>query len=394
MRLKGKTALIAGASRNIGKTIALTFAREGANVVPVASKMSDELQQVARECEAFGVQALPVAADVGNHGEVNRAAQLALERFVAGLLSLGVMTGAAAASGQDLPNKPIRIVTAEPGGGLDFASRVLAQGLSASMARNVIVENRPTGIIVGQIVSKATPDGTTMLVTGSSFWLAPYLHDNLPWDPVKDFSAITVAATTPNMIVAHPSVEASSVRELIDLAKARPGYLNYASGSIGSTPHLAPELFKNMTGVNIVRIPFKGSGPALVAVISGQVQVMFPTVPAGLPHVKAGRLKALAVASPQPSALIPRVPTVAATVAGYESQVMYGVFAPARTPEAIVRRLNQEIVRLVKTAEASERFLNAGVEVVGSSPEQLAAAMKSEMTRMGKLIRDAGIRIE
>ncbi len=307
----------------------------------------------------------------------------------------GVMLlGAGMTSGQDLPNKPIRIVTAEPGGGLDFASRVLAHGLSASMARNVIVENRPTGIIVGQVVSKATPDGTTILLTGSSFWLAPYLHDNLPWDPVKDFSAITVAASTPNMIVAHPSVEAGSVRELIDLARARPGYLNYASGSIGSTPHLAPELFKNMTGVNIVRIPFKGSGPALIALVSGQVQVMFPTVPAGLPHVKAGRLKALAVASPQPSALIPGLPTVAATVPGYESQVMYGIFAPAATPAAIVKRLNQEIVRFVKTAEARERFLNAGVEVVGSSPAQLDTAVKSEMTRMGKLIRDAGIRVD
>jgi len=303
------------------------------------------------------------------------------------------MLGAGNACGQDFPNRPIRIVTAEAGGGLDLASRVLAQGLTRNLGQQVIVENRPTGIVVGEIVAKATPNGHTLLVTGSSFWLAPFLHDKLPWDPVKDFLPVTLAANTPNLVVVHPAVAAKSISELIALAKAKPGELNYASGSIGSTPHLAPELFKRMASVDIVRVPYKGSGPALIDLIAGQVQVMFPTATGGLPHVKAGRLRALAVTSARPSALVPGLPTVAEALPGYESGVMYGVFVPARTPDAIVRRLNQESVRFLNTPEARERYFSAGVEVVGSSPEQLAAAVKSEMARMGKIIRDAGIRI-
>ena len=313
--------------------------------------------------------------------------------FVAWMVPLCMMMlGAGAASGQAYPTKPVRIVTAPAGAGNDFVARVIAQGLSGSLGQQLVVDNRPAGI-VGELVAKAPADGYTLLAIGSVLWLTPLLQDGVAYDPVKDFSPISVTGRSVNLLVVHPSVAANSVREFIALAKSKPGVLNYAAGGTGASNHLAAELFKSMAGVDLVRISYKGSGPAVNDLVSGQVQVMFPTTAAGLPHVRSGRLRALGVTSLQPSALAPGLPTVAESgVPGYESVVMYALFAPAKTPAPIVNRLHAELAQFLKSPGATERFFNAGIEVVASSPRELATAMASEMTRMGKLIKDARLR--
>ena len=303
---------------------------------------------------------------------------------------------AAGVYAQNFPTKPVRIVTLEPGGGTDFAARLIAQGLAGNFGHPVIVDNRggANGIIAVQVVAKALPDGYTLLINGSPVWLLPLLQDNVPYDPVKDLSPIALVTAAPNVLVVHPSSPANSVKELVALAKAKPGTLNYGSAATGGSPHLAAELFKALAGVNIVRIPYKGAVLALNDVIGGQVQVMFPTAATVAPHLKSGKLKVLAVTTAQPSALFPGLPTVAASVPGYESASVIGVFAPAATPAALVTRLNQEIVRVVNRADVKEKFFNSGVETVGNTPAQFAATIKSEMTRMGRVIKDAGIRGE
>jgi tripartite-type tricarboxylate transporter receptor subunit TctC len=317
-----------------------------------------------------------------------------IKRFVAWMFSIGMMVlGAGIVFGQKYPNKPIRIVASAAGGSGDFAARLIAQGLSGALSQQVVVDNRG-GVIPGEIVSKAPPDGYTLLIDAASFWIGPLLQET-PYDPVKDFAPVTLTDSAPNVLVVNPSLPVKSVKELIALAKARPGELNYGSSSTGSTPHLAAELFNMMAGVKIVRVPFKGSGPAVISLLGGQVQLMFATAGSVAPHVKSGRLRALAVASLQPSALAPGLPTIAASgVPGYEAVAFEGMFAPAKTPVAIIDRLNQEIVRVLNRAEVKERFFNAGVETVGSTPEEFAAAIKSNVAKWGKLIKDAGIRDE
>jgi len=298
---------------------------------------------------------------------------------------------------QNYPTKPIRLVTAEAGGGNDFAARLIVQGLAGSLGQNMVIDNRggAGGSIAAEIVAKARPDGYTLLLYANNIWLIPLLRSNVPYDPVRDFAPITWAAKSPSTVVVHPALPVKSMEDLIAYAKARPGELNYGSGGSGSTTHLAVELFKSMTGVNIVRVPFKGNGPALNALIGGQVHLMFATAGSVAPHLKSGRLKALAVTSAQPTSLAPGLPTVAsAGLPGYESISIYGVFAPSKTPPALVKRLNEEIVQVLGRADVKERFLLSGVEAVGSSPEQLGAIMKSEIVRMGKVIKDAGIREE
>jgi tripartite-type tricarboxylate transporter receptor subunit TctC len=220
------------------------------------------------------------------------------------------------------------------------------------------------------------------------------MRDTL-YDPLKSFSPITLAGNSPNVLVTHPSLPVRSLKELIALAKARPGELNYGSGSTGSPSHLAAELFKAMAGVNIVRIPYKGTGPAVNALVGGQVQLMFVSPTSVAPHVKAGRLRGLAVTAAQPSALAPGLPTVSgAGLTGYESTSSFGVLAPAYTPAAIINWLNQEIVQVLTGAEAKERLFSAGVEPVGNSADAFAALIKSDMAKWGKLIKAAGIRDE
>ena len=318
-----------------------------------------------------------------------------LARFVAWIFSAGIMLlGASVVSGQDYPIRPIRMVTSEVGGGNDLQARLIAQGLSGPLGQQVIIENRPSGVIPGEVVSKAPPNGYTLLLYNITLWIGP-LMQNTPYDAVRDFSPIALATTAPNVLVVNSSLPVKSVAELVALAGARPGEFNYASSGTGASNHLAAELFRAMAGVNIVRVPYKGAGPALNALIAGEVQLMFPTAGAVTPHVRSGRVRALAITSAEPSALAPGVPTVASSgLPGYESISIYGVFAPARTPRPIVNKLNEEIVRVLNRTDVKEKFFNAGVETVGGSPEQLAATVKSEMVRMGKVIKDAGIREE
>ena len=306
-----------------------------------------------------------------------------------------MVLSASAVCAQSYPVKPIRIVTAEPGGGHDLTARLIAQGITPALGQQVIVENRSGAIFAGDIVAKAPPDGYTLLAFGSSLWLLPFMKNSVPYDAVRDFAPVILATNAPILVVIHPSLPAKSIRELIALAKARPGDIDYASGASGASSHLAVELFKSMAHVDLVRIPYRGNGPALTAVIGGQVQLIFPTAGSAAPHLKSGRLRALAVASAGPTALFPRLPTVAAAgLPGYEASSIVGVFAPAKTPSAIVSRLNAEIHQALNKSETKQRFFDSGVETICGSPEQLAAAVKSEMAILGKLIKDSGIRAD
>jgi tripartite-type tricarboxylate transporter receptor subunit TctC len=317
-------------------------------------------------------------------------------RSAVALPLLGVITLVALpAFSQSYPNKPVRMVVSGIAGSSNFAARLIAQGLTGAFGQQVIVDGREGGVVVPEIVAKAAPDGYTLLLNGSAMWLLPFMRSNVAYDPVKDFSPITLAISTPNILVVHPSVPIKSVKDLIALAKARPGELNCATGNAGTSNHLAAELFKAMAGVNIMRIPYKGIAPALNDLIGGQVQLMFGAAPAVTQHIKSGRLRAVAVTSAQPSALAPGLPTVAASgVPGYASVAIFGVLAPAKTPAAIIKRLHQDITRVLDTAEVRTRFFNSGSEVVASTPDEFAAAIKSEMSGLGKLITDAGIRDE
>ena len=292
---------------------------------------------------------------------------------------------------QDYPSKPIRIVTSPAGGGNDFPARFVARGLSGPLGQQVIVDNRPT-VLIGEIVAKAPPDGYTLLVSGSPHWIGP-LIEKASYDPIADFAPISMLDRAPVVLVVHPSMPVTSVRALVQLAKARPGDLNYSSGGAGGSNHLGAILFNHLARVNIVRVPYKGSGPAMTAVMSGEVHLMFPGVGAVAPHVKSRRLRALAVGSAQPSAFLPGVPTIAASgVPGYESDAKHALFAPAGTPAAIVARLNQEVVRLFQTPEARGIFVKGGVEAATCSPDELTAIMKSERETIGRILRAAGIR--
>ena len=293
------------------------------------------------------------------------------------------------ACGQDFPTRPIRILTGAAGGSADFASRQLAQGLTVRLGQQVIVDNR--SVVATDIVAKAPPDAYSLLLDGGSFWIAPLLQDT-PYDVVRDFSPISSVITSPNVLVVHPSVAANSVKDLIALAKAKPGALNFASSGTGGSSHLSGELFKAMAGVNMVHVPFKGSGAALASQLAGEAQLQFSPAATAAPHVKSGRLRALAATTAQPSPLAPGLPTVAATLPGYEAIQILGIFAPAKTPTARINRLSHEIVQILKQREVIDQLAGFGMEATGSAPEELAATLKTEIAKWGKLIKDAGVR--
>ena len=318
-------------------------------------------------------------------------------RTALSFLLLAALTSIAGA--EDWPTRRLRVVVPFPAGGSgDVQVRVVADELAKALGQPVIVENKPggSGGIAAVDVAHAPPDGYTLMVGSvGTHAINVSLYSKLQYDPVKDFAPLTLAVSSPSMLVVHPSVPVRSVKELIALAKARPGQLNYAAGTIGATPHLAAELFKVMAGVNIVRVPYKGSGPSLIGLMSGEVEFMFPGAASAWGFVKQGRLRALGICALHPSALFPGVPTVSASgVPGYESVSPQGVVAPARTPVAIVTRLNQEFVRALNRPEVKERLNSSGIEIVGSSPEEYAASMRSDIARTSKLIKDANIRKE
>jgi tripartite-type tricarboxylate transporter receptor subunit TctC len=297
------------------------------------------------------------------------------------------------------PSKPIRFVVAfPPGGGTDIIARSVAQKLSERLAQQVVVDNRPGagGNIGTDIVAKSAPDGYTLLM-GSAGPLAinASLFKAMPFDPVRDLAPVTLAATTPNVLVVHPSLKAATLGDLIALARARPGEINFASSGYGTPAHLAGELFNSMAGVKLVHVPYKGAAPALADLLGGQVQLMFSTMPPALPHVKDGKLRALAVTSAKRSPAAPDLPTVdEAALPGFEANTWHGVVLPAGAQPAIVERLNREIVAILHLRDVVERLSAQGAEPVGSTPEEFAAYIKSETVKWAKVVRESGAKAE
>jgi tripartite-type tricarboxylate transporter receptor subunit TctC len=306
---------------------------------------------------------------------------------------LALFLAARAAAAQDYPNKPVRIVAGAAGGGGDFTARLVAQGIAGALGQPVIVDNRGAPIIGAEYVSRAPADGYTLFVSGDSIWILPLLQ-KVSYDVLNDFAPVSLLVREVNVLVVHPSLPVHNVRDLIALAKAKPGALNYATSAIGTAQHIGTELFKIMAGVDIVNVPYRGTAPALSALLAGEAHVAFTDPSLAMPHVKTGKLRALAVTSAEPSALVPGLPTVAASgLPGFEAIGVTVMLAPAKTPQLIVRRLNQEIVRALRQPDIKEKFFNSGVEVVASTPEDLAATIKAEMVSFEKVIKDAGIKL-
>ncbi len=313
------------------------------------------------------------------------------------IISIGFILAAGAVFGQDYPQKPIRLIAPTAGGAIDFYARVLAPPLSDALKQQVIVDNRGggSGVIAVETVIRANPDGHTLLIYGPPAWMLPLLRKSVHYDVIKDLAPIVLLNNSGNLLVVHPSVPAKTVRELIDLAKAKPGQLLDAGSDTGSSAHLAAELFKAMAGVNILRVPYKGVGAGISALIAGEVQMMMPAIAAAMPHVKSGRLRALAVSFAEPSSLAPGIPTVAASgVPGYVSQTTGAVFAPKATPATLITKLNQEFNRALSTPAVREKFLAAGAEPAGGPPQVAIAAVKAEIAKWGKLIKELGIQEE
>jgi tripartite-type tricarboxylate transporter receptor subunit TctC len=303
------------------------------------------------------------------------------------------------AAAQTYPNRPIRfIVPFPPGGGNDTMARTVGNKLSAALGQQFVIDNRAGagGVIGAETAAHAPGDGYTLFLGGvASHGIVPNLHPKLGYDPVKDFSPVSLIAAAPLILVVHPAVPARSVKELVQLAKAKPGQLNFASNGTGGSSHLAAELFKMMTGTDMVHVPYKGLSPALTDLLSGQIQLMFSSTVAILPQVRAGRLRGLAITSVKRSAAMPEVPTVAeAGVAGYETASWYGVLAPAGTPRAIIEQLNREIARVVQMPDVRERLMSEGAEPAGGSPQEFAAHIKRELARWSQVIKQAKIKLD
>jgi tripartite-type tricarboxylate transporter receptor subunit TctC len=298
----------------------------------------------------------------------------------------------------DYPSRPIRIVVPQsPGGTTDFTARALAPRLSERVGQPVVVDNRAgAGSMVGiDLVARSAPDGYTLLVAASALTIIPGMYRNVPFDPVRDLAPISTISWYPAVVVVHPSVPAGSIKELIALARAKPGAINYASGGTGTGPQMQALLFAAMAGIKLVHVPYKGGGPATTAVLAGEVQLYFAPIPSTLPFVKTGKLKALAVTSAKRSPAMPDLPSVAeAGLSGYDANTWNGLFAPARTPSAIVARLNADVHAILKTREMHERLAAQGAEPTGTSPDELAAIVKREVVKWAKVIREAGIQPE
>jgi tripartite-type tricarboxylate transporter receptor subunit TctC len=312
------------------------------------------------------------------------------------------MTFAAAAStafaaDPAYPTKPLRVLVGfSPGGGTDVAIRIIGRRLSELWNQQVVVDNRAGagGLVAFEIVAKANPDGYTLLAASPSFAIQPGLASKLPYDPIRDFAPITEASASPYLLVVNPNVEAKTVKELVALAKANPGKLNYASGGIGSAQHLVTELFRMMAGVDIVHVPYKGA-VSVPDVIAGRVQLLMSGVPQALAHVQAGRLRALGVTTPKRTPVLPNVPTIAeAGVPGYHVTVWYGVFTTGRTPQPIVQKLNAGFVQAIQSPDVRQQLNAMGLEAVGNSSAEFSENVRSEIRQWGDVIRRAGIKPE
>jgi len=306
---------------------------------------------------------------------------------------------ATAAAGQSYPGKAVRLIVPYPAGGLtDILARTIGQGLNEAWGQPMITENRPgaAGNIGTDYVAKSSPDGYTLLVnSGPTMAISGSLFTKLPYEPIRDFAPVTLAVVLPNILVVHPSVPAKSVRELIALLKSSPGKLNFASAGTGTVGHMAGELFKLMARVEMVHVPYKGGAPAVADLVGGQVDLFFDTIASSLPHVKAGKLRLLAISSAKGSPLLPGVPTISeAGLPGFDANPSFGVFTPAMTPPAVVNQLSAEIAKVLNKPAVKQQLENLGAEVAASTPEQFASYMRAEVVKWGKVIKDARIKLE
>ena len=323
---------------------------------------------------------------------------------VLALVSTLAGVGAYAQSGvpgnaQTFPSKTIRlIVTFPPGGSSDMAARIIAPKLAERLGQAVVIENRPGagGGIGVDLVAKAAPDGHTIVMAPAGALTANiHLYKNLPYDPVKDLAPVILIGTSPFVLAANPALPAATIREVVALARAKPGTLTYASGGNGTAMHLSGELLKSMSGTDIVHVPYKGTGPAVTAVIAGDTQLAVADVTSILPHVKSGRLKVLGLLSRERSTLAPEIPTLAETgLPGYDSIGWFALMAPAATPTAIIARLNAEVAALLQLSDVRERFLNAALEAQPGTPEELARFIASETAKWARVIKEAGVKID
>jgi tripartite-type tricarboxylate transporter receptor subunit TctC len=322
---------------------------------------------------------------------VTQAFNLAASGLAALLLLLGAVTGGA----QDYPSRTVRIVASEAGGGGDFVARLIAQGLTAAFGQQVVIENRGGGVIAGDLVAKSPPDGYTLLVTSISHTINPSIRKNLPFDAVRDFAPVTLITDAPNFLVVHPSLPVKSVKGLIALARARPGEITYASSGTGTSTHLSGELFRSLARIDVVHVPYKGGGPAVIDLVGGHVQMMFSTLPSVLQQVRSGRLRGLAVTGARRFPAAQEFPTmIEAGVAGFEVSGWSGLFAPAGAPREAVSRLAAEIGRILRAPELKERFFVQGAEPVGNTPEEFAAFVRSEIAKWKKVVEASGMRAE
>jgi len=321
-----------------------------------------------------------------------------LAQFIPLALLAAAVISATNAVAQQYPGKPVRmIVSVPPGGPADTLARIVAPRLGEALGQPVVIDNRPgaNGNIAYEMVARAAPDGYTFVLVAAGIAINPSLYQDVKYDVNNDFAPITQGISVPNILVVHPSVAASTVRELVEVAKARPGQLSFASAGNGSSGHLALEQFRQMAGIQLIHVPYKGGAPALADVVAGQVQALFSLALAATPQIKAGKVRALAITSAQRSALAPELPTVAELgFPGFEVIGWFGWVAPAKTPRQIVLRLNSEIVHVLREPASKERLLALGADPADSTPEQFAAFIKSEHLKWARVIREANIRAE
>jgi tripartite-type tricarboxylate transporter receptor subunit TctC len=295
------------------------------------------------------------------------------------------------------PVKPVRLIVPFPPGAFnDQLARTLSQKLGERWKQPVVVDNRPgaSTVIGTDLAARAPADGHTLLIVSFAFAVNPSLHRSLPFDTGQDFTPVVLAAGTPNILVVHPGLPARSVKDLVQLARERPGRLDYATAGNGTSNHLCTELFKSLAGVDLVHVPYKGSAPAVTDLLGGQVQVMFDNAPNVLPHVRAGKLRALAVSTAARSAFAPDLPAVAETVPGFDVEVWFGVVAPAGVPRDVIGRLNADINAVLALPEVKNRFAEQGVRVIGGSPESFGAYLQAQTRRWAKVVKDAGLQVE
>ncbi|MCU1376730.1 MAG: hypothetical protein JWO68_4016 [Actinomycetia bacterium] len=313
----------------------------------------------------------------------------------ASALLVALVAGSAFPATPPYPSKPIRIIaTTTPGSGPDIIARLVGQKLTEAWGQVVVVEPRPgaSGMIGAEIAARASPDGYTFMISTSQHAIVNAMYEKRTYDLIRDFSSVSLMASTPFILVVNPSVQAASIKELVALAKAKPSQLQYGSGGSGSPPHLAAEIFKSMTAVEILHVPYKGVTPALNDTVAGHMQMTFSVIPACLSLVKAGKVKALGVTSAKRTPLVPDLPTIAESVPGYEFIGWYGLVAPATTSPAIISKLNGEVVKALKTAEFQERLSALGAEAIGTPPQALDAFTRAQVEKMRKAVKDSGAR--